>query len=159
MQEGQSPKKEYLPEQFPFQADFLKSKKSLMEFLAEYDIMNSTSFFIKLNTNETLVQILKNISNHYINSIDLSKFTKISEKIVFLKVNYFPFIKKHYSMNNFPEVIQYLSHGHKIYYAEYILHLSNIFWEKSEVYDYDYNFHTRRLKLCKILQELHKDSL
>ena len=140
---------------FPFQEEFLKSEKSFLEFIAEYDLTNSTSFFIKLNERDALLQILKNIISEYIASVNVSQFTKISEKIDFLKNNYFPFIEEKYSMNNFPKIIRFLFAENKILYLQYISHLSDSFWVKSEIYDYDQNFHTRRLKLCKILNELH----
>ena len=140
---------------FPFQEEFLKSEKSFLEFIAEYDLTNSTSFFIKLNERDALLQILKNIISEYITSVNVSQFTKISEKIDFLKNNYFPFIEEKYSMNNFPKIVRFLFAENKILYLQYISHLSDSFWVKSEIYDYDQNFHTRRLKLCKILNELH----
>ena len=58
-------------------------------------------------------------------------------------------------MNNFPKIVSFLFLENKILYLQYISHLSDAFWVKSEIYDYDQNFHTRRLKLCKILNELH----
>ena len=145
----------YWVSHFPFQEEFLKSDKSFLEFIAQYDLTNSTSFFIKLNERDALLQILKNIISEYIASVNLSQFTKISEKIDFLKSNYFSFIKEKYSMNNFPKIVSFLFLENKILYLQYISHLSDAFWVKSEIYDYDQNFHTRRLKLCKILNELH----
>ncbi len=145
----------YWENYFPFQEEFLKSDKSFLEFVAQYDLANSTSFFIKLNEREALLQILKNIVSQYTTSVALSQFTKVSEKIDFLKNNYFSFIEKKYSMNNFPKIVSFLFLENKILYAQYISHISNAFWVKSEIYDYDQNFHTRRLKLCKILNELH----
>lgn len=140
---------------FPFQEEFLKSEKSFLDFIVEYDLTNSTSFFIKLNERDALLQILKNIIAEYVASVNLSQCTKISEKIDFLKNNYFSFIKERYSMNNFPKIVSFLFLENKILYLQYISHLSDAFWVKSEIYDYDQNFHTRRLKLCKILNELH----
>lgn len=145
----------YSASHFPFQEEFLKSDKSFMEFLVQYDLTNSTSFFIKLNECDALFQILKNIVSEYLASVDLSQFTKVSEKIDFLKSNYFLFIEHKYSMNNFPKIVNFLFLKNKILYAKYISHISNAFWVKVEIYDYDQNFHTRRLKLCKILNELH----
>ena len=145
----------YSANHFPFQEEFLQSDKSFLEFLAKYDLTNATSFFIKLNECDALFQILKNIASEYTTSVDLSQFTKVSEKIDFLKNNYFSFIEKKYSMNNFPKIVNFIFSENKILYAKYISHLSNAFWVKSEIYDYDQNFHTRRLKLCKILNELH----
>ena len=145
----------YSANHFPFQEEFLQSDKSFLEFIIEYDLINSTSFFIKLNECDALFQILKNIAGEYLASVDLSQFTKISEKIDFLKNNYFSFIEKKYSMNNFPKIVNFIFSENKILYAKYISHISNAFWVKSEIYDYDQNFHTRRLKLCKILNELH----
>ena len=145
----------YWVSHFPFQEEFLKSDKSFLEFIAQYDLTNSTSFFIKLNERDALIQILKNIVREYLASVDLSQFTKVSEKIDFLKNNYFQFIEKKYSMNNFPKIVSFLFLENKILYLQYISHLADAFWVKSEIYDYDQNFHTRRLKLCKILNKLH----
>ena len=139
----------------PFQEEFLKSEKSFLEFIAQYDLTNSTSFFIKLNERDALLQILKNIIAEYITSVNLSQCTKISEKIDFLKNNYFSFIKEKYSMNNFPKIVSFLFLENKILYLQYISHLSDAFWVKSEIYDYNQNFHTRRLKLCTVLNKLH----
>ena len=93
---------------FPFQEEFLKSEKSFLEFISQYDLTNSTSFFIKLNERDALLQILKNIIAEYIAAVNLSQCTKISEKIDFLKNNYFSFIKEKYSMNNFPKIVSFL---------------------------------------------------
>lgn len=139
----------------PFQDKFLQSEKSFLEFIAEYDLINSTSFFIKLNECDALLDILKNIANEFSQSADLTPFVKISEKIDFLKNNYFPFIAEKYSMNNFPNVINFLFSNYKIIYAKYINHLADLFWKAANVYDYNQNFYTRRLKLCKILDTLH----
>ena len=110
-----------------------------MEFIALYDLANSTSFFIKLNECDALFQILKNIVSEYLASVDLSQFTKVSEKIDFLKSNYFLFIEHKYSMNNFPKIVNFLFLKNKILYAKYISHISNAFWVKVEIYDYDQN--------------------
>ena len=143
--------------QFEFQKEFLESQKSFPEFITEYDIENSTCFFINLNESETILQILKNISTEYINSQDISHLTKISEKISFLEKNYFDFIKKKYSWNNFPNIIKYFSKYHKLKFIEYIWFLSDSFWKKSEIYDYSNTFYTRRLKLFQILHKIHKN--
>ncbi len=142
---------------FEFQKSFLESQKSFPEFITEYDIENSTCFFINLNEIETVVQILKNIIQEYTNTHDVSHLLKISEKISFLEENYFEFIKINYSWNNFPNIIKYLSQYHKIQFIKYLWFLSDSFWKKAEIYDYNNTFYTRRLKLLQMLYKIHKD--
>lgn len=142
---------------FPFLKEFLSSEKSLPQFLVEYDLINNTSFFIKLNSNETLVHILKCVASEYIASVDISHAVKISEKISHLKEHYFEYIEEKYTLNNFPNIVKYLQDENPIGYFSYISHVSKSFWVKAEVYDYNYTYYTRNVTLGRMLHEMHAE--
>ncbi|MFT4967654.1 MAG: hypothetical protein ACI9CD_000663 [Candidatus Deianiraeaceae bacterium] len=130
---------------------------SFAEFITNYDIESGTILSLTLNFELSMLQIMKMIFNDFSQTFSLSGVNKISTKIQILVDGYFKYIVSMEIDVSVKKILLYMRNNCMSMYWAYIKYIANEMWNYTYVYDEDYNFITRRMKLYTILHARHSD--
>ncbi len=130
---------------------------SFAEFITNYDIESGAILSLTLNFELSMLQIMKMIFNDFSQTFSLSGINKTSTKIQILVDGYFKYIVNMKIDVSVKKILLYMQNNCMSMYRAYIKYIANEMWNCTYVYDEDYNFITRRMKLCNILHVRHSD--
>lgn len=138
-----------------YRTEFLKINQdkdlSFAEFITEYDLQNNTMHSLMLNYEEELYNILLDISEQFLENIDVANIISTKEKVFKILEMYPLFLCDNNINYAVLKVQKYLkTHSLKLY-IKYLYHFADAIWKKIDIYDSDHNFFTRRMRLQYLL--------